>query len=283
MPEAAIQLNQVLPVIDQLNPMELAHLERRLAARHQAPHLTEAPVDLFAFPFDQYLSLSQPERDDLIWRAYQTLDTWIAAELNQRKATWLLVCGGKVLESSASLRNYPDDEKLMAMGQLHGLIPFVFVKEMAIEESSWSTLPDEDFYPTLSLTLAAADTQTDQLANVGIEINADFDTGSPSLLLDYDQLLAHRVVQAGQLNQAHYHRHLGQVYQYHYRKLLVGVLTAAGTFLTQSITTACIRNWRESPLCLVNPQREALAGRNLLLEFPLRLELDGATKCTRVL
>ena len=73
-----------------------------------------------------------------------------------------------------------------------------------------------------------------------------------------------------------------QVFQYHLRNLLIGVRTVTGTFLTQTTKATCIRNWRESPLCLVNPQREALAGRNLLLEFPLRLELDGAAKCTRV-
>ena len=282
MPEAAMHLNQVLQVLDQLNPTELAMVEQRLAARRQTLPVNETVAELFNYPFNKYLSVSQQERDDLIWRAYQTLDTWIATELEQRKAAWILVCGGKVIEASPSMRNYPEDEKLMALGDQHGVIPFVFVKEMAIEESLWSALPDNDFYPTLSLTLAALDTQPSEIASTGIEISADFDSGSPSLLLDYDRLVAHGIIQAAPISQTQYHRHLGQVFQYHLRNLLIGVRTINGAFLTQPTKATCIRNWRESPLCLVNPQREALAGRNLLLEFPLRMELDGATKSTRV-
>lgn len=129
MPEAAMQLNQVLQVLDQLNPTELAKVEERLAARRQPPPLSEAVAELFAYPFDQYLAVSQPERDDLIWRAYQTLDTWIAAELAQRKAAWIMVCGGNVVDASPTLREYPADEMLMRWGNQTGLIPFVFVKE----------------------------------------------------------------------------------------------------------------------------------------------------------
>jgi len=44
----------------------------------------------------------------------------------------------------------------------------------------------------------------------------------------------------------------------------------------------CVRDWQKSSLCLVNPNRQALAGRNVLLKFPITVELNGEKKLTRV-
>ena len=283
MPEVAVSLKQVLQVLDQLNPVELAAVEQRLAMRQQtAKPLPKAAADLFELPFDEYLALSDEARDAIAFRAYRTLESWIDAELEQRKAEWILVCGGQVIEASATLRDYPSDEKLMQLGEQRGLVPFVFVKAPLIEEAAWSVTGTNDFYPTLKLTMAAPGTDVAQLAAAGLTITADFDTGSPSLLADYNQLLAQMVIRPSPVNQAHYNRHLGQAFAYHFRPVLIGVWSEAGKLATQNFTVTCIRDWRKSPLCLVNPQREALAGRNLLLEFPLCLELDRAAKTTRV-
>jgi hypothetical protein len=284
MSELEANLNQVLRALDHLGPRELAVIEERLAARkHSVDQPPEAAADLFELPFDEYLAMSDEERDAVALRAYQILDAWINAELKKRKAEWILVCGGQVIESSSTLRDYPSDEKLMQVGRQRGLVPFVFVKGPLIEESSWSAIEENDFYPTINLTLAAHDASAERLSTEGIEITADFDTGSPSFLIDYDQMLAHRVIQPGPIKQAHYKSHLGQVYRFHFRPLLVGIHDEAGSIAIRNFTAICIRDWRQSPLCLVNSDREALAGRNLLTEFPLRLELDGARRVTRLL
>jgi len=59
--------------------------------------------DVFALPFDDYLSLSDEEREAVQLRAYQTHQAWINAELERRGAEGLLVCDGKVLEASPTL------------------------------------------------------------------------------------------------------------------------------------------------------------------------------------
>jgi hypothetical protein len=56
-----------------------------------------------------------------------------------------------------------------------------------------------------------------------------------------------------------------------------------GRTVTKELDAIFVRNWRQSSLCLVNPYREALAGRNLLLEFPLRVLLDGEKKKTQII
>jgi len=56
-----------------------------------------------------------------------------------------------------------------------------------------------------------------------------------------------------------------------------------GKNITSRLHAYCVRDWEKSPLCLVNPHREALAGRNLLPKFPVKVELDGERRTTRVL
>jgi hypothetical protein len=284
MTEVEVSLNQALRLLEQFGPKELAVIEERLAARKQlSEQAPDAAADLFALPFDDYLAMSREERDAIALRAYQTLGPWIDAELEKRKAEWILVCGGQVVESSPTLRDYPSRERLMQIGRQRGVVPFVFVKAPLIEESGWSSLAGDDFYPTIQLTVASPGTSTEHLQISGAEFTADFDSGSPNLFVDYDQMIASRIIDDQPVDQAHFRPHLGQVYRYHVLPLQISVRSENGMVMAQEFSALCVRNWRQSPLCLVNSDREALAGRNLLIEFPLRLELDGARRATRVL
>jgi hypothetical protein len=65
--------------------------------------------------------------------------------------------------------------------------------------------------------------------------------------------------------------------------ITAGVIDDGGRIVTKECGAVLVRNWRQSPLCFVNSAREALAGRNLWLEFPLEVELDGDKKTTRVI
>jgi hypothetical protein len=201
------ELEQVFQTVDRLNDAELELLRRRIERSRSPKSLThsrgypEEAGELFAIPFDTYRVMSQDERDAVAFRAYKILDRWIDEELKKRHAKWMLVCGGEILESSPKFIEYPSSEKLIAVGQQRGMIPFVFIRTPLIEESRWSDLPELDYYPTLS----------------------------------------------------------------------------------KECGVVLVRNWRQSPLCFVNSVREALAGRNLLLEFPLKIELDGEKKTTKVI
>jgi len=85
-------------------------------------------------PIKEYLALSDDERENIQLSVYQSHKEWIDAELEERGAEWVLLCGGEVVEYSATLRNYPSREKLMALGEERGVVPFVFVKTPLIEE-----------------------------------------------------------------------------------------------------------------------------------------------------
>ncbi|MCI0446335.1 hypothetical protein L0152_24370 [bacterium] len=281
-------LNQLFKTVDQLSPGELNLLRQRIdqSQRKKAVSTSRSyPEDatgLFAIPFDKYLAMTEEERDAIAFQAYRILDHWIDQELKFRHARWMLVCGGQILEWSQKLIEYPSHEKIMAIGQERGLIPFVFIRTPLIEESSWSGIADLDYYPTLPITVAKFTATKDELLSDGVALEADFDTGSADLLLDYDQLVSSGIIKRLPLDQAHYYYHLGEFYRAHLLPITIGITDDREQTITKKFGALVVRDWRKSPLCLVNPAREALGGRNLLLDFPLRVELDGEKKTTKI-
>lgn len=167
MPIMEVDLNQVLKVLEQLSPQERVLVRERLAAQ-QATEKVCLSTDVFSLSFDDYLALSDEEREPIQLRAYQAHQTWIDMELEQRGAEWLIVCGGEIFESSSTLRDYPSREKLMRIGKQRRRVPFVFVRESLVEESGWSALEDNDCYPTVRLTIAALSTGMENLLAAGI-------------------------------------------------------------------------------------------------------------------
>ncbi len=87
-----------------------------------------AIADPFAVSFDAYDAMSVDERLDLQGRAWNLHGTNLLREMANRRAAWLLVVGGRVLEAGDSLDNYPTDERIAALGATHDLVPFTFTK-----------------------------------------------------------------------------------------------------------------------------------------------------------
>ena len=190
MPMMEVNLPQLLKAIEQLNPAELAILQERIhRTQHAAPVKTSPKTaqrdEFFTLPFTEYLALPDEERERIQFSVYQSQKKWIDAELERRSAEWILVCGGEVVESSETLRNYPSRGKLMALGKARGVVPFVFVKAPLVEEeSAWAALSHADFYPTLSIMIGSPECTAEKLVASSITCVADFDSGSPHLFLN---------------------------------------------------------------------------------------------------
>lgn len=88
-------------------------------------------ADPFAVSYDAYSAMSADERLDLQGRAWNLHGTNLLQELNNRRAAWLLVVGGRVLEAGATLDNYPADAHLESLGATHDLVPFIFTRPPA--------------------------------------------------------------------------------------------------------------------------------------------------------
>ncbi len=282
-------LEGFLETLDDLSPEELDRVEKRLASARDKKNgnapvspSPQAPRDIFSISFADYLAMSKEERDDLQISAYRKYAKWIEQELGRHDARWILVCGGKVVESGPTLRSYPRAQRVRMVGEQYGLMPYVFVRGPVIEESNWSSLPHDDSYPNLSIFIAAEDSNPSKLKSNGLTMVADLDTGSTDILFDYEQLLERGIIES-QDTELHEHSHLNRLFSYYSLPVLIGVLTERGKMISGIVETMCVKNWPHSPLRFTNPFRQALAGRNLLMELPLRLELNGRKRITKIL
>lgn len=284
-------LDGFLETLDELSPEELDRVEKRLASARDKKN-GNAPIsaspqalrELFAISFDEYLATPLEERHAIQISAYEKYSKWIEQELERHQARWILVCGGKVIESSPTLRDYPRREKVRLVGEQYGLMPFVFVRGPMIEESIWTVLPYNDSYPTLPIIAAAENEKPSSLKAKGWLItDADLDTGSPDVLIDYDRLVEKDIIASQNVDEVHTHSHLERQYHFHILPILIGVMTEAEKIIAGVIEVFCVRDWAKSPLILSNRSRQALVGRNLLYELPLRIELDGRKRITQIL
>ena len=193
-------LEELLAAVEQLSPEAMALLQERMQMiQHPASVKTQTKIvkrdEFFTLSFKKYLALSAEGREQFQLSVYRSHKEWIDAALQRHQAEWILVCGGEVVESSGTLRNYPSREKLTALGEKRGIVPFVFVKAPLIEEeSAWSALPHTDFYPTLSIIISPSECEAEKLEESGVVCVADFDTGSPHLFLNYNMLLSHDII-----------------------------------------------------------------------------------------
>jgi hypothetical protein len=280
-------LEQVLKKLSTLRSEELELVEKQLASTKKNNKASSSPGtlledEMFLIPFEEYLALSEDECDEVQMQAYEKYRSWIYDELEKRGAQWMLVCGGKIIESSPTLDDYPSDEKMYALGKQLGYAPLVFIANPVIEESYWVVLPKNDFYPSLSITIGSADWDEAELQEKGIAMNADFDTGAASLWFDYNQLLAENLIKRQRFKRTHPGYHFGRQYNCYALPIQVAMVDEAGRTVSTIVSVLCVLNWQQSPLCIVNPSRKALVGRKLLLGLPIRIELSGQKRSTKI-
>ncbi len=288
MATAASPLALVLENLNRLRPEEIKIVKKRLSRPNGAPRISSAPKTLledkrFMIPLEEYLSLSDDARDEIQLLAYKNYREWLYQQLAQLHARWMLICGGKIIDSSPILNDYPSDQRMMTVGKKMGFAPLVFISNTLIEESSWTALFHDDFYPNVSIIIGGSRWSKKKLLLQGLQLDADFDTGASDILLDYSQLLGKDIISLEPFKPAQENYHLGRNYQFYLRPVKVAAVNETGIIASKPILALCVRNWPRSPLCLVNPFRKALAGRNLLLELPLRVELDGRKRRTKIL
>lgn len=194
MANATIALDRILQSLDELNPEELELVEKQIAKAKAKNGKSAKPKTLledesYLLSFATYRALSNDELEALQLSAYDKHRDWIYHELAKRRARWMIICGGKIVKWSSTLKDYPEEEKdLDNIGKSIGFAPFIFIANPVIEESHWVALLDDDFYPTIAVTIGPYDLSTAELAEKGLSLLSDFDTGATDILVDYGQL-----------------------------------------------------------------------------------------------
>jgi hypothetical protein len=183
-----------------------------------------------------------------------------------------------------SLDELPSKQEIYQIAEQQGFAPFVFVKDALVEEHStsrWALIGRDDYYPTVTIFVVAGNCADEPLLECGKQLNADFDTGSPVIFLDLTTVedvgidVSRHIEISGM--------HLRRAYDYIMPKVKIGVKTKQSNIKSSIFIVRAVLDWENSPFCLVNPQRAALVGRNILLKLQLKTLLDGKCKTSEIL
>jgi hypothetical protein len=222
-------------------------------------------------PFDPNRTFSFKERAAEKRHLKAQNREWLLQKFKDLKAAWLMVVDGQVIASGATLSDYPTPEQLLAVCHRTGKFPFLFINEMimVIEESgsTWhlTNIP-HDFYPTVPIKIRSDKATT---AIVG-----DLDTGAIPTFVDYDFLVDQNLIQPQAPEETDNAQHLGQVYDYLTRSIVIEIVFPSREVRSLEIPIACVIDWQNSPFVAINPSRVALLGRAVLLELKPRILLD---------
>ncbi len=229
--------------------------------------------------FEQYRQLSIKERGEHQRQLKAQNRRWLKEKFANLHAAWLMILDGEVIAFGDSLMDYPSTGKLREIGLHHGKRPFLIINELlvAIEESggAWhSTVYRNDYYPAVHLAL--------HNDSAFLEIAADFDTGAASSFADYDLLLLHSIIDSKEDEQTEGAQHLSQTFEYISKFIIGEIKFPTGEVLRRELPILCVADWKNSPFININPQRTALAGRNIFLELQPAILLDFANRRTKM-
>jgi hypothetical protein len=229
---------------------------------------------------EEYEHLSPKERGMLQRRFQEKNHLWLQEKFSELEAAWLVVIDGNVFASGKSLKNKPRERQISRICRRTGKFPLIFVNEqfITIEEStsSWhKTKQPDDYYPTLPVILRSNSN--------AVQIVGDFDTGAFYTVADYDFLVAQNIIQPKSRDYYESRVHLNKTFDCIDRLVHIELPLDSGKPRTLVASIYCVPDWHSSPFVLINPNRIALIGRDILLELESKILLDFERPQTEIL
>jgi predicted transcriptional regulator len=249
--------------------------------------ITAKVEDLFQGRVIKPFEISTSERDSMTSEELTVLYDSLLEEYGRlireslgKGSRYIVLCDGKVVYAS---NREPTDEEIRNLEKNLGKVCYVLTED-PIEESHWSPIGDKDFYPTIDVFIGGANWEDEEIFRRGLKITSDFDTGNPDVAA-----FSNEDVNLIQPTVTHIMRrafHLGKYYDYHLTTLKIGIKDSGD--VKRCITKPCrsVLSWTKperNPFLLANPNRKGFVGRDLMLSFPLNIQLSGKNKQSIIL
>ena len=272
---------------DKLTDEKLLAEVHRGIQRKQPKQVVEEVVgqDPFQIPFSAFQRLDSKRVEELLARARREKRAWAEAKLKELGASWLVICGSKVVASSLDKSSIPSVSELEQIGVTENRIPILFRRPTDSEEAPascrWAATCQGYPYPTLPVSLKSPGGQT--------SLTADFDTGSPFVHLSLEEVLSRHLLsiedliryrRAGLYDPSQ--RHLGELYGAYAVDFELRIDARGVSDPWTRLDCLCVENWEASTFRSINPSRSALVGRVVLHDRPLKVVLDGKSRTTTV-
>lgn len=225
--------------------------------------------DPFYILFDEFKNMPLKEQLNhkrIIWNENKQ---WILNEIKKRKAKWIMILGGIIERYSNTLDNFPTEKEIESIGRKSNLVPFIYMQSPIIEESNWNYIKEEDYYPTINLSIENKENGKEERKLIG-----DFDTGAELTHIS-DEIIPINIfsLQAGSFIKE---------YEFSVKKLDIIIESEFGKKIKKNLPIASVFNWKNSSFIIANSNRKILVGRDVLQKFPLTIELNFFNKISKM-
>jgi len=234
----------------------------------------------FSLSLREFRSLELDEAKELLRRVYGLCKD-LLEEAWKKGFRQVVICDGKVIFESKDIEDIPN-ETVERLAKEYDKACYVFSAPDAVEESDWTPLGDDDFYPTLGVYLGTEDLEESEIIKSFPPIYADLDTGNPSYKIFNAKRLAEQLTRfiPTQMRQG---VHLGRAYIYFSKKVKICVQDISGNATSFTYSVRLVKDWDDCALLQASPNREGFIGRDVLRDLRIRLKLDPIEKVTQIL
>lgn len=205
--------------------------------------------------------------------------------LLQRKwkdgAKQVIICEGEIVYETS------DEEEIISeiideRARIRDKPCYAFSAPAAIEESAWSQVDGDDYYPTLNVEIAPVETVEGVEQQTPLNIVADFDTGNQMTKLFSAEQVGTLL---GPINDMHWEQTESGPwghYRYIRKPATLRVRDETGQTHQLRCSVQLVEKWETSNVRKWNRNRRGFVGRDVMRRLLLRIELDPATRRTRV-
>ena len=259
---------------------ELELIRRRLDSIEEALS-EERPLEdrrAFSISLEKFLQMRPEQTRALHARvgvAYRALldDAW------QRDMQQVVICDGEIAYETKS--DGIISKIVQQIATERDKPCYTFSAPDVAEESGWNQVKEDDYYPTIDVSLGPVGPEEYPDMRGFISVKADFDTGNQATkLFSADQV----GVLLGPYTLLDWELASGPFGDYRYiqKDARLCILDESGTNHSLSCTVKLVEDWNRSNVRRWSPNRMAWIGRDIIRKFGVKVELNPAERTTRV-
>jgi hypothetical protein len=234
--------------------------------------------DPFDLSLKEFLDLRLEDAKNLQIKAYKSSKK-ILDEAWKKGIKHVILCNGKIVYGSSENKDL-SNEIVENIAKKYNKAFYVFSSSDIVEESQWTKVSDEDYYPTLKLYIGEENIENTDLLKTS-PIYADFDTGNPYLRI-FDANRFKSPITDFTVLEMRQSEHLNKIYTFFNKKVKIVIKDENNSIRSILSNVRLVQEWKDSALLQVSPNRVGFVGRDLIREFRIKIELNPSDSSTRI-